>query len=233
MLPIFDQYQEALDADIEGHLERWAFDNPNITEKDIWLDNAGKFRNFYASRAPYFYSNLMDNLSATDTFELSFNYDADTNGDVVIHWDEMEIPFNYSGTYFKDIPIRVKATPHDNYEFVRWEETGNTNAEIEYMASENSSLTPIFEFVSSTNELTLEQLQLWPNPATNTITVDLGIYSEGELQLIEMSTGKVVNRIEVNGNQLKLNIANYPKGIYLLEFSNHEAMKKISKFVKL
>ena len=126
VLPIFDQAVSEIDGEIGAHIERWVFDNPFVDDYDLWLDNVSKYRKFWIDRPPFFYQQLVDNFNLGSTYELSFNYDETTNGDVFINWKNIEIPFNYTGTYYSGLPIRATAVPKEGYVFSHWEETGDS-----------------------------------------------------------------------------------------------------------
>ena len=176
VLPIIEEAANEIDGEIGRHVERWVFDNPFLDDHDLWLDNVSKYRNFWIERPAYFYQNLVDNFGLGETYELSFNYDETTNGDVFINWKNMEIPFNYTGTYYRGLPLRATAVAKEGYVFSHWEETGDSTAVIEFIANEDATLTPIFveeEEPVATNELLYEKLiRLFPNPAQDKLYLE-------------------------------------------------------------
>ena len=89
-------------------------------------------------------------------FNLNINFDETTKGTVVFHTNEMKIPYQYSGEYFNDVPIRIKAIPKDGYYFLKWEETGVTNPVIDFTSNINAILTPIFLANGTTPTILLE-----------------------------------------------------------------------------
>ena len=141
--------KDAIDVEIEDHIQRWAFDTPYLQNKDDWQEKLDRYYNFFTERPSYFYDDLEDEFDLDDQFELTFGYDASTNGEVLIHWKEMSIPFDYTGTYYTNMPIRIKAVADAGYEFQYWLETGDTNDEIDFVADGDRTLTPIFQAVSN------------------------------------------------------------------------------------
>jgi CotH protein/GEVED domain-containing protein/chitobiase/beta-hexosaminidase-like protein/HYR domain-containing protein/lamin tail-like protein/type IX secretion system substrate protein len=137
-----------IDAEIGEHVERWAFENIYLTEYEDWVDNIIKYKQFFEERPGYFYPQMENHLDLGDAYELSFNYDANTNGDVFVNWNMMSIPFDYTGTYYTGLPLRVTAEPHVGYVFSHWLETGETNPVIEFISNSNATLTPIFELLA-------------------------------------------------------------------------------------
>ncbi len=143
-----DASKAALDAEMDAHLQRWAFDNPYLKNRTDWQEKIDRYTTFFTERPSYFYDDMQRNFNLDDQFELTFGYDANTNGEVLLHWKEMSIPFDYTGTYYTNMPIRIKAVADDGYEFQYWLETGDTNAEIDFVADGDRTLTPIFQATS-------------------------------------------------------------------------------------
>ncbi len=142
---IINAAKDEIDAEIGRHTEHWAFDNPYLENYEDWSNKIESYRNFFSERPDYFYAYMVDNFDLGDTYELSFNYDENTKGDVFVNWNSMGIPFNYTGTYFTGIPMRIKAVADEGYIFSHWLETGDTNPEIDFIANFDAVLTPIFE----------------------------------------------------------------------------------------
>ena len=136
-----------IDAEIGQHVERWAYDNPYLEDYNDWANNRDKFKLFFELRPSYAYGFLENHFNLNSTYELSFNYDENTNGDVFVNWKKMSIPFDYTGTYYTGLPLRVTAEAHPGYVFSHWLETGDTNPVIEFVSNSNATLTPIFELL--------------------------------------------------------------------------------------
>ncbi|GEM_PF-1387272 len=238
VLPIIDQAANEIDQEIGAHVERWVFDNPFVDDYDLWLDNVSKYRNFWIERPPYFYQNLVDNFSLGDTYELSFNYDATTNGDVLIHWKNMEIPYNYTGTYYTGLPIRATAVAKEGYIFSHWEETGDSTEVIEFIANEDASLTPIFvEMMEpvATNELPEDTLiRLFPNPTQDELFLEAPDLAGSSISItIHNQLGETISieKIKTLSSIHKINLENIPDGFYYLVLTTPENRFKTKKFI--
>ncbi len=143
-----DEAANAIDAEIGRHTEHWAFDNPYLEDYDDWTGKVDSYRSFFEQRPNFIYHLLAENFDLSDTYELSFNYDENTNGDVVVNWNQMEVPYNYTGTYFTGIPLQITAIAHNGYVFSHWLETGETDPTINFIANFDETLTPIFELLA-------------------------------------------------------------------------------------
>ncbi|MFK8055845.1 MAG: lamin tail domain-containing protein [Saprospiraceae bacterium] len=149
----------AIDTEIDDHVQRWAFDTPYLQNRSDWQAKVRRYTKFFEERPSYFYDNMESNFNLDNQFELTFGYDANTNGEVLLHWKEMSIPFNYTGTYYTNMPIRIQAVADPGYEFQYWLETGDTNEEIDFVAYNNRTLTPIFEAVADVCDPTSPNFQ--------------------------------------------------------------------------
>jgi len=136
-----------INDEIGMHTERWAYDNPYLENYQDWFNKVNRYKEFFSERPGYFYSQMEDEFNLQDQFELSFNYDANTNGKILINRKGIEIPFSYSGTYYEDVPIRIVAEANDGYEFLYWLETGDNNPSIDFVGTSDQTLTPVFEIM--------------------------------------------------------------------------------------
>lgn len=146
-LSFVDKNAAFIDGDVGPSVERWAFDNEYLENYEDWAKNITKYRRFFIERPAYFFEHMENNLGLGGIFQLSFNYNETTNGDVFLHWGDLQVPYNYTGSYYRDIPIRITAKAKEGYQFSHWEETGETSAVIDFEANSNQTLTPIFELV--------------------------------------------------------------------------------------
>ena len=133
----------------DRHIARWLGVDPAFNVMGggqfAWEGWIQEYRGFYQERPAFMREHLADQFGFDDNYELTFNVDADTKGKVAVNWNEMEVPFNHTGTYFRNIPLTVKAIPNQGFDFIRWDETGITDSEIQFVSGQNTSLTPIFE----------------------------------------------------------------------------------------
>ena len=132
---------------VPDQLNRWGYDNAmggNIFSWNRWVD---LYRDFWIQRPDYFRNHIDNFYNLNGFYDLTISFDANSGGDVFVNTNEMEIPYNYIGTYFKNIPLQLKAVPKSGYQFVRWDETGDTNPVINFSSASNATLTPIFELL--------------------------------------------------------------------------------------
>ncbi|MDA3883298.1 MAG: T9SS type A sorting domain-containing protein, partial [Bacteroidales bacterium] len=70
------------------------------------------------------------------------------------------------------------------------------------------------------NDASLNQLQIYPNPASNSITIDLKNNHRSLNADIFDASGKLVLSTNINGEQTKIDISTLPPGSYQLVIEN-------------
>lgn len=142
---MIDSFQTMVDPYMEQHINKWNADNALGGNYFNWNGWVQEFRNFFTDRPAYMRGFLNDQFNLNGTYELLLNYDENTDGVVRINSNKMETPYNYTGLYFKDIPVEVTAIAKPNYTFAYWLETGETDPTINFVANSDTTLTPIFQ----------------------------------------------------------------------------------------
>jgi hypothetical protein len=197
-----DSLQAILAPEMQMHINKWnpAYPNfgggiPSGGSVGNWVNLISQYKAFFSNRRNLIFGHYQDVLNLGNLFQLTINYTEKTPGKVVFHLNEMEVPFNYSGVYFENIPIKIKAIAKPGYRFLYWKETGVTNAEVEFVGIENSVLTPIFApnfpIISEIHyhpkdDADYEFIE-WYNPTEN--TVDLSGYKFTKGVIFEFPQG--------------------------------------------
>jgi len=86
------------------------------------------------------------------------------------------------------------------------------------------------ENISSTTDIRNKTINIYPNPATNEITVIGNLATSSKIILTD-NIGKIVSitNVENNRNTHKIDISNLSKGIYFISLDNHNIIKKVVK----
>ncbi len=134
-----------VDSEIPDHIDRWIDDLPYLQTYEKWLTRVARLKEFFELRPENWVNILDEHFTLDDTYELTFNYDETTPGDVFVNWNKIKVPFNHTNTYYENIPLTVSVEEHEGYEFLYWLETGETEKEIQFIGTGNETLTPIFE----------------------------------------------------------------------------------------
>ena len=124
----------------------------------IWMDPEEFFRNqanglanYFDRRYSIFPGLVKDTLELGEMSKLNISYD-DTKGTVYVN--NKPVPADFSGTYFADIPVRVKIVPMDGFkENPVWEGSyGQTM--VDYDPGDTERKYPVYQF-STGEETTL------------------------------------------------------------------------------
>jgi len=227
--PLVDEMEALLLPEMDRHISNWLGNNqfgsgiPSGGSVAEWQSYISNYKSFFANRDFFILSIFQNTLNLEGRFNLTFGYDQTTNGDVFVHQNEMAIPFDYQGEYFENMPIKIKAVPHENYFFSHWLETGETNSEIEFITSENATITPVFttENPVNANELTSEwSLTIYPNPVKDILRIS---YLSNSSQFANMTITNVFGQqvlnmpVTTNNNgreHIELSVKSFTPGIY-------------------
>ena len=80
------------------------------------------------------------------------------------------------------------------------------------------------EDVTGVNELSDNSIALYPNPATDFISVE---NIKGNINIIDI-TGKVIKTVKSNASRTTINVSGFAKGIYFIQLENGA----VAKFIK-
>lgn len=88
----------------------------------------------------------------------------------------------------------------------------------------NTTSSPIVQEVANVNEFKLENLSVYPNPASDEFTVVYPNNTEGVISFFD-AQGRIVYTQDVkNQKQQKINASNWEKGIYLIQFKSQTGL---------
>lgn len=142
VLAVIDSMAQNIASEIPRHKERWP---QSISYGPTWQDLIDLMRDFAIDRPAnvrnHFYAKF--GISGSNTLTISRNNPAWGK----VFTNTVEIKNNGSvNTFFRNIPIRVKALPMPGYKFVQWEGMySSTSPEISVVLTGNGYLTAVFE----------------------------------------------------------------------------------------
>ncbi|MFK8009407.1 MAG: CotH kinase family protein [Saprospiraceae bacterium] len=212
-------------------------DSPVGGSNATWASNLNKFKTFFEDRMDNVLSNYENFFDIDGHFNLMINFDETTNGTVVFHTNEMKIPYQYNGKYFDEVPIKIKAIPEDGYYFLHWQETGITNAVINYSSSTDAVLTPIFLLngTVATNDVAEEFVfDITPNPASSTVFFKYKTSTDSDIHLrvYDVMGKKIFGKNIMSSKfeqQISIDVSEWARGVYFLkgETNGKEFVEKL------
>jgi len=209
---------------------------PSGGDYAAWEEEVEQFVQFFEKRLAFVIEHYQNKLGFEETFELHLNYDENAGGKIVLHQNKMKTPYNYSGQYFKNIPLRIEAIAAPGYIFVKWKEINSSDAVLSFVGTEDQILTPIF--VRESDILAPDADLEWafyPSLATDFLYVEAAVANPVD------ATVKVVNAVGQIVYETSIKINNYPEttpvdishiaeGVYFLRMSFGNEVR-LEKFV--
>jgi len=132
VISIIDDIVATLEPEMKEHTDRWPFIKLTATSPwdTTWSQEVNRIRNYANSRPSYVRQHILSkfrNNGVTGTALVTLNTDS-TRGhirinsiDIVSDTPAVTNPNRWSGTYFKGVPITLKAIPKEGYVFDHWE----------------------------------------------------------------------------------------------------------------
>ena len=156
ILDIIDSLKTNIEMEIPRHINRWNDEidywgnNIGISSINDWNDNINIMIEFANQRPAYVRQHIIDYFGISGLAELTLNISDHDAGRIEIH--DMNIPsFPNTGIYFQDIPVRLKAVPNEEYQFVNWQgisgEISNSDT-ISVILMGDSIITALFEHIN-------------------------------------------------------------------------------------
>ena len=124
----------------------------NEMKYHTWLWGGGesgdKMKAFANARPKNMRKHLRNNFEVGDDVELTLNTNDSKAGYIELNSLTLK-KFEWSGIYFKNVPVKLRAVARPGYKFVRWEFSGglpaNTTAGIEVTLDSDATINAVFE----------------------------------------------------------------------------------------
>jgi hypothetical protein len=132
-----DSIQNLIKDEMPFHGARWGLSMPK------WEERVEAIRIFARQRPYYARKHLMEKFDLSDTVMvnvLPFEYEMGS-----LKLNSLKIKDEFSGWYFKDCKIRLKAKPKMGYEFVGWEGISETKSEVYLDLKTAITIKPLFK----------------------------------------------------------------------------------------
>ena len=132
-------------SELPNHLDRWA---PWMSLSDIYY-YVDRMNNFATNRQPEAKNHILEQFNLPDYHEVAINNQTPNYGYVRLN-NNLKIQQNqWSGDYFEEVPITLKAVPESGHEFSHWSGLiESSDPEIELNITESSLIEA--HFVSAT-----------------------------------------------------------------------------------
>jgi hypothetical protein len=162
---LIDSLKMDIEDEIPRHIQKW---EKSTSFNDGWAYHINVMKEFAAKRAGYVISQITDKFGLNGTSELQVTYDDGNMGNIYL--EGVQLPDNnFTGIYFKGIPVQCIAVPKKGYRFVQWQGIAESiNDSVTITLTGDASLHAEFEAVyTNTGGLRINEF-LALNEHTNT-----------------------------------------------------------------
>jgi len=219
-LAISNAMKARIQPEIQEHLNRW-----NATDYAWWEESISLMNDFGVERPAYQRQHIKTKFGITGS-DITVTLDVSDTAHGYVKMNTLDIlgttpglnpdPYPWSGTYFNNIPVKIKAIAYNGYQFSHWSgASSSTSAEITLTPTANISLTA--HFIPSGDTETPEILYFWmmnnnlPNDTPLTgMNSTYAITTGGVLQYQSCLVGYPFNSASPNWRKASMERRNSP-----------------------
>lgn len=151
MIPIVDSLAVMLENDIPLHLERWG------STFEIWQDAVDGVRNYINDRPEFVWEHLADKFDLKQPQKLMLDIMPENAGRIEVNYIAVS-QFPWSGNYFEEVPVSIRAIPNEGYEFYGWNGSDTTMAELTFSLDDNMQYTAYFAASTGQKEILINEI---------------------------------------------------------------------------
>ncbi len=230
-----DSIAELLDPYVDQHLGLWGENNPELGwgrsmggSRERWEENKQNYKSFFVDRPDYMVQHINSYCGLEGTYELNLDFHRNSHGTVFIHSNQMQLPYQFNNTYFRNIPMKLTAVPDDGYSFYKWEEIDDSNPDIIFTGNLDATLTPIFTPSLTLPEDQIQAFNIYPNPTNGLIHIEL-LYGSNELAngTVLNAYGQIVKKFRLDdhmsGFNIQIDLSDLQDGVYYINIASNNA----------
>ncbi len=143
LIPKLDSIKFAISNEISSHQDRW-FNNGNWPNSALnWEYKINNMVSFAENRPSYALSHLQQQFDLPNQNQIILDILPQRSGKIKIN--SLNIIERWTGYYFPNIPIKIKAIPEPGYSFIRWVQYPDSASNMTISNfNNNSSYTALF-----------------------------------------------------------------------------------------
>ena len=123
------------------------------------------------------------------------------------------------GSFLENTTTTISATPNQGYHFVEWQD-GNTDNPRTITVTADMTYTATFAEGVGIDQVSLDEVSLFPNPATSTVTVRAN--GMEQVSIIDLN-GRTVMTQRVNTETATFDLSTLAKGTYFVRIVGEQA----------
>jgi hypothetical protein len=239
---IVDSIENILKPEMADQVTRWKADK-GMQSVSGWQTEVADMRKFVSERPPYVINQIKNLFSLSGTNTLSVTLSNENAADIYI--SGVKMCAGLTGlTFFKGIPLPVKAVAKSGFEFVRWEGASTaTTDSISLTLSANQTLNAVFKAVDVKKQITSANIETMLSGVTSSnrkgygkmLSIDYSISSNDHvtISLFSLSGQKLATLVNADVSpgifQKTVNVSGYSSGIYYVKMKTNtsKGIKKV------
>ncbi len=162
VIAVIDEMAAMIEPEMAGHINR--FYRPD--SMGTWSAEVDYLRQFAMQRPAHQYDHLLSYFGKSCLADVTLDISGAAAGririnTIVVDGDtfgllDPEVPYPWTGTYVRDVPITLEALPAEGFHFTGWEGITNTSSNVTLEPDADLSVTALFEVDSDRVATALE-----------------------------------------------------------------------------
>lgn len=137
--PIVHKMKADISGEMQNHMNRWG------GNYFAWSGRVDDFYNYAAARPEVIRDYVRNRYDLTGTYALNLKVNDSDMGSIALNTIHPE-KYPWTGIYFNNVPVTLKAQPKKGYRFVRWTgASSSTNDSITLNKKSNTLIEAVFE----------------------------------------------------------------------------------------
>ncbi len=234
---IADSIAELIDPFVDQTLEKWGENIPELGwgramggSREKWEENIQLYKDFFVERPSFIRKFIAEYCRFEGSYRLDLNLNESSRGKVLVNSNRKEVPPGFGADYFINVPVKLSAVPDEGYAFYKWQEIDDANPDIDFISSENVTLTPLFIPANSVQAYETPEISIYPNPTSGIINIQFGTQPGGQVSVqLFSSIGQMVlneklSDLQASGNLL-FDLSDQEEGVYWLRVFSDKIQK--------
>jgi hypothetical protein len=142
VLNTIDSLSTKLAPEMPRHISKWSSDPFAIPSIGSWHSNITILKSYAQCRPNEVRKHIMERFSIADTFQVSIQIPAEDTGKIFINNVQI-MDTLFTGTYFSNIPLTLRAVPGFGYQFTEWLNI-TPNDTLSLTLTQDTILKPVF-----------------------------------------------------------------------------------------
>ena len=139
---MIDSLAGNIEPEMPNHIDQWYWPG----SMSNWYEELEILTNFANTRLPVLTNNLKVRFDLDGSYNLTAAVSTPEYGSIQICG--VDIPETFTGSYFMNLPVTIKAISNEGFTFQGWEgASGSGNKEIELILSNDASITAHFRLL--------------------------------------------------------------------------------------